>query len=76
MSKNGSLVVECKNSITKTMPPIQKQIQENFKQLEDMKKHLGVRPKMDVLQTNGTTTGKFDLRSLNEKITKRKNVAQ
>lgn len=36
-----------------------------------VEKALGIRPKMDVLQTNGTTTGKFDLRSLNEKITKR-----
>lgn len=55
------------------MTPIQKQIQENFKQLEEMKKKLGIRPRMEVLQGgNMTSDTSFSLRELNKNILKQK----
>lgn len=54
------------------MTPIQKQIQENFKFLEEMKKQLGIRPQMKVSQGGNTSSANtFDLRSLNQKLIKK-----
>ena len=53
------------------MTRTQKQIQENFKQLEAMKKQLGIRPRMEVTHKGGKTTGTFDLRTLNQSIIKK-----
>ena len=56
------------------MTPIQKQIQENFKMLEEMRRQLGIRPKMEVSQGgNKRSTNTFDLRSLNENLIKNGN---
>lgn len=56
------------------MTPIQKQIQENFKRLEKMKKSLDIRPKMVLTITNGKPSGTFDLRSLNQEIVNNKKL--
>lgn len=56
------------------MTPIQKQIQENFKRLEKMKKSLDIRPKMELTITNGKPSSTFDLRSLNQEIVNNKKL--
>ena len=53
------------------MTPIQKQIQDNFKQLEEMKRKLGIRPKMKAVKTDGVCGKSFDLRALNANIIKK-----
>jgi len=50
------------------MTPIQKQIQENFKMLEEMRRQLNIQPRMKVEYTGGKPQGTFDLRSLNKAI--------
>lgn len=48
------------------MTPLQRQIQENFKMLEAMKRELNIRPRMEVITTGCKPQGTFDLRSLNQ----------
>ena len=50
------------------MTPIQKQIQENFKMLEEMRRQLNIQPRMKIEYTGGKPQGTFDLRSLNKAL--------
>ena len=50
------------------MTTIQKQIQENFKVLEEMKRQLNIQPRMMIEYIGGKPQGTFDLRSLNKAI--------
>lgn len=50
------------------MTTIQQQIQENFKVLEEMRRQLNIRPRMEVELIGGKPKGTFDLRSLNKAL--------
>lgn len=55
------------------MTPLQRQIQENFRELDRMKKNLGIKPTMKVTHVGITPTkSTFDLRSLNQNLAKKR----